>query len=143
LAVLLVLVDVVGGHIRAGVSAWLLAVSVTFLVGPTTSFLTWPAEWGSSKGLVAPAVLLVLAVALGSHVARHGVRRSDLVWVASATGVLLAWWRPLSVHVAPAWWQVALVGTGIALAAAPLRALIVPRRAAAEAAAPLLSSSRL
>jgi hypothetical protein len=141
LAVMLVLLDVVCGHFRAGVAAWLLAVSVTFLVGRTTSFLAWPANWTSSKGFVAPAVLLVVVVALGTRVARSGLRRSDLVWVALAAGVLLAWVSPLSGHVAPAWWQLALVGPGIALAAGPLVALIGPAWTTRHTPAPLLSNS--
>ncbi len=52
LAVMLVLLDAVCGHFRASVVAWLIGVSVTFLVGPSTSFLAWPVNWASSKHLV-------------------------------------------------------------------------------------------
>jgi hypothetical protein len=141
LAVMLVLLDVVCGRFRAGVVAYLVAVSVTFVVGPSTSFLAWPANWASSEGLVAPGVLVVLALALGSHAARHGFRRSDLVWAALAASVLLAWWTPPGVHVTRVWWQVAFAGLGLALAAGPLLAALAPARSARRPVAPLLSNS--
>jgi hypothetical protein len=123
LAVLLVLLDIVRGHIRATVVAWLIAVSVVFLVGPTTMFAGWPASWSSSRHLVAPAVTVAIVAALGLHAVRNGIRRTDLMWLALAAGLVLAWPPtavPLSTHVATQWWQVVLVGLGIALAFGPL-----------------------
>ena len=142
-AVMLVLLDVVCGHLRATVVAWLVAVSMVFVVGPA-SFMAWPLNWNSSKGLVAPAVLAVVLIASGLHGMRNGFRRSDLVWVALAAGVVLAWASPddpLRVHVGSVWWQLALVGTGIVLAARPLADAL--RHPAAPAPAPSPSASSL
>jgi hypothetical protein len=134
-AVLLLLLDVAAGHIRAPVVAWLAGVSVVYLVGPTTSRSVWStAAWEhDAHGLVAP-VLLALALAMAARtVVRKGPGRAAFLWLALAAAVALAWPstnNPLGAHVTGAWWQIALVVCGVVLAAGPLTKTID------EAAAP-------
>jgi hypothetical protein len=125
LAVVLVVLDAVSGHIRASLVAWLAAVSVVYLVGPTTSSSVWPAtSWAAdAQRSVAPVVLGLALAGIVLGAARGGLGRQQLVWLALAIGAALAWpstYNPLSAHVSSVWWQMALVLSGIALAAGPL-----------------------
>jgi hypothetical protein len=124
-AVLLLLLDVAAGRIRAPVVAWLAGVSVVYLVGPTTSRSVWStAAWEhDANALVAP-VLLALALAMAVRaLSRNGPGRAVLLWLALAAAAALAWpstHNPLGAHVTGAWWQIALVASGVVLAAGPL-----------------------
>jgi hypothetical protein len=125
LAVVLVLLDVVGGRIRSSLVAWLAAVSVVFLIGPTTSDAVWAAvHWGGDvQRLLAPVVIVVAVAVILRRTVQDGLQRGLLVWLALAVGAALAWpstHNPISAHVSSEWWQVALVLLGIALAAGPL-----------------------
>ena len=125
LAVALLLLDVVGGHVRASLVAWLVAVSVVFLVGPTTSVLVWPAtNWAhDAQRSLAPVVVGVALAAVVLDTARSGLRRRQLAWLALAAVAALAWpstHNPFGSHLLSVWWQVALVLSGIALAVGPL-----------------------
>ena len=124
-AVLLLLVDVAAGRIRGSVVAWLAGVSVVYMVGPTTSRSVWStAAWEhDAHRLVAP-VLLALALAMAARtLRRNGPSRALLPWLTLAAAGALAWpstHNPLGAHVSGAWWQVALVASGIVLAVGPL-----------------------
>ena len=123
--VALVVLDVVRGRLRLSLVAWLAAVSVVFLVGPTTSVLVWPVtSWArDAQRSLAPVVLALALAAFVLDAARHGLRRRQLVWLALAAAAALAWpstHNPFSSHLLSVWWQMALVLTGIAVAAAPL-----------------------
>lgn len=125
LVVALVVLDVVGGRIRASLVAWLGVVSVAYLVGPNTALSVWPAtSWAhDAQRALAPVVLVLALAAIVVGAARHGLRRRQLVWLALAAGAALAWpstHNPFSSHLLSVWWQMALVLSGIALAAGPL-----------------------
>jgi hypothetical protein len=123
LAVMLVLLDVAGGRIRAALMAWLIAVSVVFFVGETTALEAWKYSWPISAHIVVPIVVAIILATVGLHALGKGPRREDLIWIALAVGLTLAWpWRfdPVSAHVTRVWWQVGLVTVGIWLAVGPL-----------------------
>jgi len=149
LAVVLVLLDVVGGRIRASLAAWLGAVSVVYLVGPTTSRAVWNAVgWGGdARQLLVPLVVVLAVAVIAFHAARGRLEWNDVVWVGLASGAALAWpstHNPLGAHLAGLWWQVALVPLGIVLAAKPLLALMrVPAHTPLpERGVALISTSR-
>jgi hypothetical protein len=120
LVVSLVLVDVVRGHIRSSVIAWLAAVVLVFCQ-TGFDFVDW-AQYPQNLVpvfIVVPAVLVIVL-----HFLRGG-RRSNLLASLAVVGCALITWPgqtdPLS-HTIPWLWQVALVVPGIMLAAAPLLA---------------------
>jgi hypothetical protein len=121
LAVMLVLLDVLRGHIRATLVAWLLAVSVVFFVGETTGQQAWHSNWPISEQFVIPVVTAVTLLAVGLHALRKGPRHGDLVWIGLVVALAFAWIRnPASSHLSLVWWQCVLGGLGIVLAAGPL-----------------------
>jgi hypothetical protein len=125
LAVMLVLLDVLRGHIRATLVAWLVAVSVVFFVGETTAQQSWHHSWPISEQLVVPVVTAVTLLAVGLHALWKGPRRRDLVWIGLVVALAFAWNRnPASSHLSLVWWQCALVGLGLALAAGPLLGVV-------------------
>lgn len=122
LAVCLVLLDVTFGRVRRSLVAWLLAVSLAFSAAPT-ALVFWRVSWGNFAWDVVPrsAVILILGL-LVLRAARHRLTRDDWIWLAVLV-VALALSRENSdpAHQIPIWgWQIALVGSGLVLAARPL-----------------------
>ncbi len=120
LVVTLVLLDIVRGHIRASLVAWLGGLTVLFLQEPYFQFF-FGFPW--TKGKLSP-FLIVFSVALAAILV---VRRSMTSWrlalcLAVVTCALVTWpvADPFPFRF-PLWfWQVVFVGSGVALAGSPL-----------------------
>ena len=129
LAVTLLLLDVVVGHVRRSLVCWMAMVTLVFLVGPTTSYaVLHRSSWGHHVQMALPPAVLILAVlVIGLGVLHGAPRRSLLVWIGLLVGALMAWPstnNPLSGHLPSVWWQVVLVLLGLILAAQPLLDLV-------------------
>ncbi len=129
LAVGLVLLDVIQGHIRAALKAWLMLVALVFTVGPTTSFLPFlHVSWGTDiQRALVPAVIAISVIALIFGFVRSGGTRNLLVWCGLFLGALAVWPSTndsLSRRLPSGYWQLVIVGFGIVLAARPLVELI-------------------
>jgi hypothetical protein len=125
LAVTLVLLDVIGGHIRGSLVAWLAMVTLVFLVGPTTSYGVLNREpWGNqAQDLLTVAVILLAILMITIRVVRSARIPDLLVWLGLVAGAILVWPStndPLSNRFPTAYWQVVLVLLGLVLAARPL-----------------------
>jgi hypothetical protein len=125
LVVLLLLLDVVVGHIRASFVAWLLMLTATYLAGPTTTFVQlYRVAWGPhAQYWITPIIGVIALVMIFFLLRRHAPSKDVLVWVALLAGAILVWplaRDPLSWHLSQMFWQVVLVPCGIALAGAPL-----------------------
>ena len=132
-AVALVLLDVVRGRVRAAVVVWLAVTSLAYIVGPTTAqSVFWRVSWGHWVQQVLPPTVLVLAgLLIAVSIAGRGLHRGLLAWVALALGAILVGRSPLDplgAHFVTASWQLALLASGIALAAAPLARRMVGAR---------------
>jgi hypothetical protein len=114
LAVALVLLDVVRGHIRGQLGAWIALVALAFD----------PAPWKMQLREYLPPVLMLLVLALIVRDALKGRIRWYLVaWfvLVAATFVKFPMTSLPLRHPLPTWlWQVILVPTGLWLAAQPL-----------------------
>jgi len=134
LAVTLVLLDVAAGHVRGSLVAWLLLVSVVFVVGGTTSFLVlFRVPWGHDVDQLLPPLVAALGAAVAGVLSWRGRRDARIVpWLALALGALLAWPSSLNhigLRFTSVFWQIVLVLAGLALAATPLlHAVAEPRR---------------
>ena len=133
LAVSLVLLDVVSGHVRGSVVAWLVVVSLVFCVGPTTSYSVWSrVSWGMSADRYGPLAVIVLALVLiVVGVAGRRPLRSLALCLAVAWAAVATWPIPedqVSPHLQTWFWQVWLVLPGLVLAAAPLLTLLGRQR---------------
>ena len=113
LTVSLVLLDVVRGHIRGSLVAWLVivpTVSLQELVLPTP--------------VTNPAPPLVTAIAYRRHRCSSASGRFVsrlLPWIAVAVVSLISWNESFALGSSVTWfWQVALVVPGVVLAARPL-----------------------
>jgi hypothetical protein len=125
LAVTLVLLDVVVGHIRRSLVCWLAMVTLVFLVGPTTSHaVLHRSSWGHGVQVALTPVVVVLAVlVIARLVVRGGPRRDLFAVIGLLVGALLVWPStndPVSGHLPSVVWQVVLVLLGLILAAQPL-----------------------
>jgi hypothetical protein len=123
LAVALVLLDLVGGHVRWELVAWLALVTLTFNPVPS-GILSNTQSWGVQAREVLPIVCIVVGLlCIGIDATRRAVRWYLVAWVAF---VALAFgklpWASLPVrHPLPTWLsQVVLVTSGVALAVVPL-----------------------
>ena len=124
LAVLVVLLDVARGYVRSSTVAWLTAVVLVFcfLRGVTFGSLGLGGYVRSLEPLLflAPAIALMLL-----QVPRGRGTRNLLPWLGVAMCALLTWpghAPPFGLQSVAWFWQVALVVTGIMLAAGPLLA---------------------
>ncbi|MGO9855012.1 MAG: hypothetical protein ACLPYY_08230 [Acidimicrobiales bacterium] len=122
LAVALVLLDVVRGHIRGAVLAWIALVTVAHDIWPVDMFSSVP--WGLGATDHLPQVLMVIGIVVVlADVARGRVRWYLVAWTVLLIAAFATW--PFA-HEAvrtplPIWlWQLILVSTGIWLAAGPL-----------------------
>jgi hypothetical protein len=122
LTVSLVLLDVVRGHIRSSLVAWLAAVTLVFCIfgGPAFGFIGWGGYLNNIVAflIVAPALLMILL-----RVLRGGGTHNLLPWMAVGACAILMWPShidPLSHRLVTWLWQVILVIPGLLLAAEPL-----------------------
>ena len=124
LAVSLVLLDVVRGHIRRSTVAWLAAVAVVFCFFGGQAFNE--VAWGGSLRRLVPLLIVVPALlATLLAVLRGEGRRKLLPWLAVAACALVMWAGHVDTtdHRLVVWlWQVLLVVPGVMLAAGPLLA---------------------
>ena len=135
LAVTLIVLDVVDGRVRTALVAWLVMVSLTYLVGPTTTFIQLArVSWGNdAQQILAPATAALALVLLALGLRRRASKQDLLVWLAVLCGCLLVWPSgrdPVSWHVSKLFWQIVLVAAGMVLAARPLLATGAPANAA-------------
>ena len=127
--VMLVLLEVVAGHIRESFVCWLAMVTVVYLVGPTTSQeVLRRSTWGHDVELaLTPVVVLMAVLVIAIRIGRRGPRRDHLVWIGLLVGVMLAWPStsdPFNGHLPTAFWQVVLVSLGLVLSVKPLLDLV-------------------
>jgi hypothetical protein len=123
LTVALVLLDVVRGHVRSTLAAWLATTSIVFLLGLGSTQLNILGSPGVTtvRDVVTLAVLLFAVVLIVRDIRRAAPRWRLLAWVAMIAAALTAWATFNEFNVPPTWvWQVVLVPTGIALAVGPL-----------------------
>lgn len=140
LAVSLILLDVIRSHIRASLIAWLAIVSLWGLTsdgGTALDLIDHSAE------PIVKATLSLATIALGAMFIALNLRSSRpkrmvVAGLALVAGAITTWHRTDVVGVPPTWlWQVALVFTGIALAAGPLlKELSAPQRGAEAVSSP-------
>ena len=123
LAVSLVLLDVVRGHLRRSLVAWLAAVAVVFCFFGGLAFDD--VSWGGSLRRLVPLLIVVPALVVTLLRVLRGASSRNLVpWLGVAACALLMWLGHVDTtdHRLIVWlWQVILVIPGIALAAGPLR----------------------
>lgn len=125
LAVALVLLDVVRGRVRETLVAW---VAMLLLVYTEPFIFVWRQTWGQDARRWIPVVIMIVALVLILRdVLRHSLGRNTAMWAAALVTALVMWpvsSDPLNFQPVTWFWQVVLVGIGVALAAGPLWALI-------------------
>jgi len=125
LAVTLVVLDVARGRIRETLVAWLLMVTLVY-TEPT--ILVWRQSWDQDARRWIPVLVMVVALVLILRDAlRHSLGRSTAMWAATLVTALVMWpvsSDPLNFQPVTWFWQVVLVGIGVALAVGPLRTLV-------------------
>ncbi len=123
LSVLLVLLDVQRGRIRGSLAAWLAVGALltnVWSVSPLSRV-----GWGPTVQQVLPLVIAACALVVITTSLAVGASRWNVVLGVLVVAAAVAKWKvghdPIELQT---WiWQVALVGTGLALAAGPLRSL--------------------
>ena len=114
LSVALVLLDVVRGHLRGSLVAWILTVTSVYLGEIDTV---------GRDGHFRPALVLIALAAIALLTLRGAPARSQAAWIALLAATLVAWTGPHLLVQPTVWaWQILLVGWGVALAAGPLLA---------------------
>lgn len=131
LAVSIILLDVVRGHIRGQVVAWLALTTLAFCPIPW-GFVSNGQPWGLHAREDLPMVMMVAGVSLiVYHILRGRIRRYLVAWlllVVLAFANLPPWATSPMRHPLPVYfWQVVLVGIGIALAVRPLLSAVHAR----------------
>jgi hypothetical protein len=128
LSVALLLLDVSRGHIRASVLAWFALASLVALIGlGSTALDLLRAVPPGTAMVILPVSVIVLALFL---ILRTLLRGFDVIaigiWVSYLIAALLVWNTTDVFGQPPIWfWQLALVPSGIALAASPLVARLL------------------
>lgn len=126
-SVALILLDVVVGHIRGQLLAWLGLMTVAFNpehLNLTSNLTSWAAQiyFGVPILLLAIAVLAVLIDVVNRRVVLYKYLWILLVAISSESKIYGHSYPPISV---PSWlWQVILIPTALWLALGPLRALM-------------------
>ncbi len=121
LSVALVLLDVVRGHIRGSLVAWLVTVSMVYLLGSDALSLLRPPWSTIVQDLIPLAVIILAALLIVLTIRRGDVGWMLGLWVGMIAAALLTWNQTNVLGIPPTWfWQVILVPLGIALAAGPL-----------------------
>ena len=125
LAVALVLLEVIRGFVRPAVVVWLVVVSLYCLTGTFSYAEFWRFGWQRHmQALLSPVAFSVAVLLLAFTLARKGLCRDVLLWLAFVLGVLFVWptvYDPLSYPFTTLDWQIVLVIPGVVLAASPLR----------------------
>jgi len=125
LAVCLVLLDVVRGRIRETLVAW---VAMVLLVYSESLIFVWRQTWGQDARRWIPVVIMIVALVLILRdVLRHSLGRNTAMWAAALVTAIVMWpvsSDPVNFQPVTWFWQVVLVGIGVALAAGPLWALM-------------------
>jgi hypothetical protein len=129
LVVCLVVLDVIAGRFRRSLVAWLLMLTVTYLAGPTTTFVQLDrVSWGKdAQQWMAPIVVVIALVMILLLLRRKAPTSEVVVWLALLVGAVLVWpstRNPASLPLSRMFWQIVLVVLGIALAATPLAAAL-------------------
>ncbi len=121
LAVSLVLLDVIGGHIRAALVAWIAMVSMVYAAGSISVGFLHSNGTTDAQDLI-PLLGIFLAVWAGVlEVHGRGMSWKVVPWVALLVGALASWNATNPFGHMPTWlWQITLVPLGIVLAARPL-----------------------
>jgi hypothetical protein len=123
LAVSLLLLDVIGGHLRKSLVAWLATLTIAYCLlspGSVFEYINWEA-YATVLTTIIVSLAAVLAILLS--LARRGHARAPIAWIALASAIVFAWpsrTASLGYHL-PTWvWQLLLVPTGVLLALQPL-----------------------
>jgi hypothetical protein len=123
LTVALVVLDVVRGHFRSTLAAWLATTSLVFLLGLGSTQLNVlrPDQVTITRDLLALAVILFAVALIVRDIRRAAPRWRLLLWISMLAVALISWATFHHFNVPPTWvWQVVLVPPGVALALGPL-----------------------
>lgn len=113
LSVALVLLDVVRGHIRGPLIAWLVVMPTIYLED-----LAIPE---SLEALIPMITIAIAALALATLALWGSPRRTFAPWIAVMVAALLTWNKTDALGTPPTWfWQMVLVIPGVLLAVQPL-----------------------
>jgi hypothetical protein len=127
LAVSLLLLDVLRGHIREVLVAWLAMIMLAYAEGPL-GLIMWRQHWGQDARHWIPAIIMIGSLLfIINRVLQHRLGWNLLVWAALVVGALIVWpisSDPFSHQPATWFWQAILVTVGVVLAAGPLRSLV-------------------
>ena len=117
-SVSLVLLDVMSGHIRSALVAWIVLVTLVFDNGANDLF--YDVSWrGTGQKMLTIVVILICSLLILRDVRRRGIGRHLLLPCALIIGAIAS--DPVLPQL-PRWlWQVILLSSGIALAIGPLR----------------------
>jgi hypothetical protein len=125
LAVALIVLDVLRGHLRGSVIAWVALVTLAFNPIPWGFYSNWT-PWGKDLHRALPFVFVGLVLAVVVLSALRGRIRWYLVgWLVLVTLTCFPelWGKPLGSHFVPTWfWQMMLVPTAFALLLGPVKA---------------------
>jgi hypothetical protein len=135
LTVALLLLDVVRGHLRSTLAAWLATTSMVFLLGlGSTQLNLLRSPWvTTARDLIALAVILLAGLFIVRDARRAASHWRLALWVGVIAAALLSWATFNHFNEPPTWlWQVLLVPPGIALAAGPLLAFVRAGSSAGE-----------
>jgi hypothetical protein len=131
LAVMLIVLAIVRGHVRGQLIAWLALATLSF--NPIPAGLTINARsWGTDAAAALPLACIAIALALILRDAlNHRVRWYLIAFFVVAAAAFLQWplWSPHSARHLPHWfWQLILLSTGFVMAASPLVNTVRARR---------------
>jgi hypothetical protein len=121
LAVTLVVLDVVRGHVRASLIGWLATVSMVYLLASTALDGVGSTTETILDDVVPLSVIGIAMLLFAYQVLRHDTNWMLVLWVGMIAAALVTWEETNVLGTPPAWfWQVVLVPLGLALAATPL-----------------------
>ncbi len=121
ICVTLILLEVVRGHIRGSVVAWIATVSMVYLLH-SDSFDALRPPWLTFAHVVVPLSVICIALVLAVvTVKRDGPNWTLVLWLGMIVAALVEWHDTDLLGIPPTWfWQVIFVPLGIARAAGPL-----------------------
>ena len=125
LSVSLIVLDVVRGHLRSTLAAWLATTSVVYLLGSTQLDALGSPKLTLARCLLPLSVMVFAAILIVRDIGRAASPWRIALWVAMICAALVSWSTVDEFNVPPTWvWQVVFVPSGIALAAGPLLAIL-------------------